>query len=71
MGRCSDARDVEQVVLRGIMAGRLNKQIAADLALSERTIKSCRADLMRKLHARSFADLVILAEPIVRPKAAL
>jgi len=61
----------EQVVLRGIMAGRLNKQIAADLALSERTIKSCRADLMRKLHARSFADLVILAEPIVRPKAAL
>ncbi|RFU44774.1 response regulator transcription factor [Paraburkholderia sp. DHOC27] len=56
----------EQVVLRGIVSGRLNKQIAADLDLSERTIKSCRADLMRKLDAHSFADLVRLADPIVR-----
>jgi FixJ family two-component response regulator len=56
----------EHVVLRGVVAGRLNKQIAAELALSERTIKSCRADLMRKLHAHSFADLVRLADPIVR-----
>lgn len=56
----------EQVVLRGIVAGRLNKQIAADLDLSERTIKSCRADLMRKLDAHSFADLVRLGHPIVR-----
>jgi FixJ family two-component response regulator len=56
----------EQVVLRGIVAGRLNKQIAAELDLSERTIKTCRADLMRKLHAHSFADLVRLADPIVR-----
>jgi FixJ family two-component response regulator len=61
-----DLSEREQVVLRGIVAGRLNKQIAAELALSERTIKSCRADLMRKLHATSFADLVRLAEPIVR-----
>ena len=59
----------ERVVLRGIVAGRLNKQIAAELALSERTIKSCRADLMRKLHAHSFADLVRRAEPIVRAQA--
>jgi FixJ family two-component response regulator len=68
----ADAVDLnarEQVVLRGIVAGRLNKQIAAELALSERTIKSCRADLMRKLHARSFADLVRLAEPIMRTRA--
>jgi FixJ family two-component response regulator len=56
----------EQQVLRGIVAGMLNKQIAAELALSERTIKSCRADLMRKLHARSLAELVRLAEPLVR-----
>ncbi|MGF6767869.1 FixJ family two-component response regulator [Paraburkholderia sp. GAS199] len=55
----------EQVVLRGIVAGRLNKQIAADLDLSERTIKSCRADLMRKLDAHSLADLVRRADPIV------
>lgn len=56
----------ERTVLRGLVAGRLNKQIAAELDLSERTIKSCRADLMRKLHAHSFADLVRLAAPIVR-----
>lgn len=61
----------EQAVLRGLVAGRLNKQIAAELALSERTVKSCRADLMRKLHADSFADLVILAEPIVRARASV
>ena len=50
--------DRERVVLRGIVAGRINKQIAAELCLSERTIKSCRADLMRKLGARSLADLI-------------
>lgn len=56
----------EQAVLRGVVAGRLNKQIAAELALSERTIKTCRADLMRKLNAHSLAELVRLAEPIFR-----
>lgn len=56
----------EQVVLRGMVAGRLNKQMAVELALSERTIKSCRADLMRKFNAHSLAELVRLAEPIVR-----
>ncbi|CAB3810255.1 response regulator transcription factor [Paraburkholderia fynbosensis] len=61
----------EQTVLRGIVAGRLNKQIAAELALSERTIKTCRADLMRKLHAHSLAELVRLAEPIVRARSSV
>ncbi|KAA1000541.1 response regulator transcription factor [Paraburkholderia panacisoli] len=56
----------EQVVLRGIVAGRLNKQIAADLGLSERTIKSCRAEVMRKLDARSLAELVRRGEPLLR-----
>lgn len=59
----------EQVVLRGLIAGRLNKQIAAELELSERTIKSCRADIMRKLDAHSFADLVRRADPFVRNRA--
>jgi FixJ family two-component response regulator len=56
----------ELVVLRGIAAGRLNKQLASDLDLSERTIKSCRADLMRKVGARSLADLMRLAAPLLR-----
>jgi FixJ family two-component response regulator len=58
--------DRELVVLRGIVAGRLNKQLAFDLHLSERTIKTCRAELMRKLGAQSLADLVRLAAPLLR-----
>jgi len=56
-------------VLRSLVAGRLNKQIAAELELSERTIKSCRAEIMRKLDAHSFADLVRRADPFVRNHA--
>jgi FixJ family two-component response regulator len=51
----------ERTVLRGILDGRLNKQIAADLHLSERTIKTCRADVMRKLGAHSLPELVRMA----------
>jgi FixJ family two-component response regulator len=64
--RTADLTDREQAVLRGVVAGRLNKQIAAELALSERTIKTCRADLMRKLNAHSLAELVRLSEPMFR-----
>jgi len=56
----------ELTVLRGLLAGRLNKQIAFDLRLSERTIKSCRADVMRKLGAHSLAELVRLGTPLIR-----
>jgi len=52
----------ERQVLEHIMAGRLNKQIAADLGTVEKTIKFHRANLMRKMGARSVADLVRLAE---------
>ncbi len=58
----SDLGEREKCVLRGIVAGRRNKQIAADLGLSERTIKSCRAGLMRKFGAGSLADLVRYAQ---------
>ena len=56
----------ELTVLRGILAGRLNKQIAFELHLSERTIKSCRADVMRKLGARSLAELMRVGMPLFR-----
>ena len=49
-------------VLAQIVAGRLNKQIAADLGTVEKTIKFHRGNLMRKLGVRSIADLVRLAE---------
>jgi FixJ family two-component response regulator len=52
----------ERQVLAQIAAGRLNKQIAADLGTVEKTIKFHRGNLMRKLGVRSVADLVRLAE---------
>jgi FixJ family two-component response regulator len=50
--------DRELTVLRRLVEGKLNKQIAAELSLSERTVKSCRALLMRKLGVDSFSALV-------------
>lgn len=49
-------REIE--VLRGVVAGRLNKQIAGDLGAAEKTIKVHRARVMTKMQADSVADLV-------------
>jgi FixJ family two-component response regulator len=65
----SDAREKlealtprEREVLTHVVAGRLNKQIAADLGTVEKTIKVHRAHLMAKLKVRTLADLVRLAD---------
>jgi FixJ family two-component response regulator len=52
----------ERQVLDQIVAGKLNKQIAAELGTVEKTIKFHRANLMRKMGVRVVADLVKLAE---------
>jgi FixJ family two-component response regulator len=52
----------ERQVLELIVAGRLNKQIAAELGTVEKTIKFHRGNLMRKMNVRVVADLVKLAE---------
>jgi FixJ family two-component response regulator len=52
----------ERQVLEQVVAGRLNKQIAAELGTVEKTIKFHRANLMRKMGVRSVAELVKLAE---------
>ncbi|MGB6536542.1 MAG: response regulator [Xanthobacteraceae bacterium] len=49
-------------VLSHVVAGRLNKQIAADLGTVEKTIKVHRGRMMKKLGVRTVADLVRLAE---------
>ena len=49
-------------MLEQVAAGRLNKQIAADLGTVEKTIKFHRGNLMRKMGVGSVADLVRLAE---------
>ncbi len=63
MAKCLAAlTERERQVLEQIVAGRLNKQIAADLGTVEKTIKFHRANLMRKMGVRVVADLVKLAE---------
>jgi FixJ family two-component response regulator len=51
----------ERQVLAQVVAGRLNKQIAAALGTGEKTIKFHRGNLMRKLGVRSVAELVRLS----------
>jgi FixJ family two-component response regulator len=48
----------EHDILRLIMAGRLNKQIARELGISEKTVKVHRGRVMAKMHARRVAQLV-------------
>jgi FixJ family two-component response regulator len=52
----------ERQVMDLVAEGRLNKQIAADLALSEVTVKVHRAQVMRKMQARSLPDLVRMVD---------
>lgn len=54
----------ERQVFELVVAGRLNKQIAGDLCLSEITVKIHRASVMRKLRARSLAELVRMAHQL-------
>ena len=56
----------ERQVLRAVAIGRLNKQIAYDLGISEITVKLHRGNVMRKLCASSVGDLVRLWEVLPR-----
>jgi FixJ family two-component response regulator len=51
----------EREVFAGVVAGKLNKQIAGELGTTERTIKAHRAQMMEKMRVGSVAELVHLA----------
>jgi FixJ family two-component response regulator len=54
----------EQEVMRQVVSGLLNKQIAAELRITEDTVKFHRGHIMRKMRADSLADLVRMAETL-------
>jgi FixJ family two-component response regulator len=62
--------------MRRVVTGRLNKQIAGDVNLSEARVKALRGQIMRKMQAASLPDLVRIADrlgiatarPAPRPK---
>lgn len=54
----------EAEVMEMAVSGLLNKQIAAEIGISEVTVKIHRGQAMRKMKARTFADLVLMAQQL-------
>jgi FixJ family two-component response regulator len=76
-GAAADIRDRyaglsprEQQVMALVTAGKMNKQVAFDLGLSEITVKTYRGAVMQKMAARTFADLVRMADALALPASA-
>ena len=54
----------EREVMAKVVLGLLNKQIAAELGMTEKTVKFHRGHMMRKMRAQSVADLVRMADQL-------
>ena len=52
----------EREVMQHVVSGRLNKQIASDIGISEMTVKIHRGNVMRKMKAASLPDLARMAD---------
>src|SRR5262249_46942498 len=61
-GRFDTLSSREREVMLHVMAGRLNKQIAHDIGITESTVKVHRVNLMRKMKARSLPELSRMAD---------
>jgi FixJ family two-component response regulator len=59
----------EREVMKLVIAGLMNKQIAAELGLSEITVKVHRGHMMQKMKARSLLDLIGMADLLGMPRA--
>jgi FixJ family two-component response regulator len=61
--RCYDSLTTrEREVMALVIAGQMNKQIAAQLNVGEVTVKAHRGQVMRKMQAKSVAELVRFAD---------
>jgi FixJ family two-component response regulator len=52
----------ERAIFALVIAGKLNKHVAMELGISERTVKAHRAQIMEKMYVSSLAELVRIAE---------
>ena len=57
----------EREVMSLVVSGRLNKQVGADLGISEVTVKAHRGQVMRKMGAESLPDLVRMSARLGLP----
>ena len=57
----------ERSILSQVVAGRLNKQIAGELGISETTVKVHRSNAMRKIKAASLAELCRMVDKLHLP----
>jgi FixJ family two-component response regulator len=65
--KCEALSAREQKVMALVTAGLMNKQVAAEIGLSEVTVKFHRHNIMKKLEARSLADLVRISDSLGIP----
>jgi FixJ family two-component response regulator len=63
-GRYNSLTAREQEVMQQVVSGLLNKQVAAELKISEVTVKVHRGQVMRKMRADSLADLVRMGDKL-------
>jgi FixJ family two-component response regulator len=68
-GRLESLSPREREVMELVVRGRLNKQVGAVLDISEITVKAHRGRMMKKMRARSLADLVNIAARLHLPTA--